>query len=107
MGIVKDKDDPVLVRLGQPELFIERLLAEDILIQLRSVLIFDGEHEFAAIRVGIGNIENDHVVLGAKIFYESSALTLTSGAGGRLGLRCSNDEEETDSGDQLAGNSGK
>jgi len=78
LAIPENKDDFVFVRLGQLELFIERLIAVKPLVQLIAVLVFDGDQELAALRVVISDIENDHVILCAEILDYSGIVCWTS-----------------------------
>ena len=69
MTVVKDEEDAVLIRFRKPELFIEGLVGEGILIDQGTILVFDGELESVAFGVGVGHVEDQHVVLRAEVFY--------------------------------------
>jgi len=73
--------DPVLLGLWQPELFVDGLFAENILIHCRPVLVLDDDLELAVRGIGVGDVEDEHVVLRAEVFYRCGVVRSAGGLG--------------------------
>lgn len=104
VGIMRGMEDEghaILVCFREPELFVEGLIAESVLIQRRTVLILDGQQEFVAFRIGVRYVEDDHVFLRAEVLY-CSMFVLAVPGGGLLGVRCCKCHHEESSKEELA-----
>jgi hypothetical protein len=55
--------DPVFISLGKFELLVKGFILKHVLVNLGAILVFDRDDKPVSLRVVIGNIEDQHVVL--------------------------------------------
>ena len=97
-----DKEQLVLVSLGQTELAVERLVGKHVLIDLVAILVLYGQEELASIRVCVRHIEYKHVVLDTEVFHDGSILLWIDYRISRLGMNTHSDHQEKEYGGKLA-----
>jgi hypothetical protein len=70
LPVVTDKkSDPALLRFWKPELLIKSLFSECALVQGSAVLVSYDNRKLIAGGIGAGDVENDHIILCAKVLY--------------------------------------
>lgn len=102
LSVPDHKNDFVLVRFWKLELLVESFVSENVLIELSSVLVFDGNYEFITFWIVIRDVENQHIILHTQVPDRRGICSRDCTGDGRLGMRSCDRQQKEGSEDKLA-----